>query len=152
MRLIPILFMLALAFAPEAAAQDVGAEPTYGDVRLSAGFLPDPHVVELTAGGSIEVNKEDCAYGFVANAPDTDFYYEGNNVATLYIYAESDSDTMILINTPDGSWRCDDDSHGELNPLLTLTNAPSGLYNIWVGTYGNAMVSATLNISEIDPE
>ena len=152
MRVLPVVLMFGLVFAGETAAQDVGAEPTYGDVRLDAGFLPDPHIVELTAGGSIEVDKPDCAYGFVASAPDADFYYEGSGLTTLYIFAESDSDTMLLINTPDGTWRCDDDSHRELNPLLEFPNAPSGLYNIWVGTYGNEMVSAALKISEIEPD
>ena len=53
--------------------------------------------------------------------------------------------------TPDGSWVCDDDGHGSLNPLVVIRNAPDGLYNIWVGTYGDDLADATIFISEINP-
>ena len=32
-----------------------------------------------------------------------------------------------------------------------IENPEEGLYNIWVGTYGNRNASATLYLSEIDP-
>jgi hypothetical protein len=148
-----LLALLALCFvlAPAGQAQDISADPTYGNVRLDGGFMPDPHVVELTAGGSVEVNVGNCSYGHVADAPDVDFYYNGNEQRTLYITATSGEDTMLLINTPDGSWICDDDSFGSLNPILVIRNAPSGLYNIWVGTYSDDLAPAVLRISEIDP-
>jgi len=142
---------LALLAADRPQAQNISATPTYGDVRLTGGFLPDPHVTELTAGGSVDVARGSCTYGRVANAPDVDFYYEGNNRRTLYIYAVSDTDTMLLINTPNGTWTCDDDGYGDLDPILVIRDAPSGLYNIWVGTYGTDMAPARLFISEIDP-
>ncbi|MEL6612041.1 MAG: peptidase S1, partial [Bacteroidota bacterium] len=67
---------LALLLVPvTVSAQNVAASPTYGDVRLTEGFRPDPHTTRLTAGGSIEVNKGACTYGFVAEAPDVDLYY-----------------------------------------------------------------------------
>jgi hypothetical protein len=150
------LFLAALFGAvfmsiDEAKAQNISATPTYGNVRLSGGFLPDPHIVQLTAGGAVEVARGSCDYGHVANAPDIDFYYDGNGSRTLYIYAVSDSDTMLLVNRPNGSWTCDDDSYGDLDPIVVIRNAPSGLYNIWVGTYGSTTAPAMLYISEIDP-
>jgi hypothetical protein len=145
-----LLGLLLLAAAP-ASAQDVSAEPTFGDVRLEAGFTPDPYVVELLAGGSIEVNLDECDYGHVAEAPDVDLYYYADGTTTLYIAAASNSDTMLLVNLPDGTWICDDDSFGDLDPILVIPNAPSGLYNIWVGTLGEEMDEADLYISEIDP-
>ena len=141
----------ALTAAPTLTAQNPGARPTYGDVRLDGGFLPDPHRLQLTAGGSTRVSVSGCAYGFVADAPDVDLYYSGNGQRTLYFYATSDEDTTLLINLPDGSWVCNDDGLGGRNPLVVIRNAPSGLYDIWVGTYGSTMVRATLNISEIAP-
>lgn len=148
-----LLAIAAICFVlvPTTQAQDISADPTYGNVRLDGGFMPDPHVVELTAGGSVSVNVGGCTYGKVANAPDVDFYYNGNEQRTLYITATAGDDTTLLINTPNGSWICDDDSFGNRNPILVIRNAPSGLYNIWVGTYGDDMAPATLRISEIDP-
>jgi hypothetical protein len=137
--------------APVAHAQDVGADPTYGSVTLARGFLPDPHTVDLTAGGSISVSRGDCDYGRVADPPDYDLYYESETVGALYISVISEEDTTLLVNTPDGRWRCDDDSYGDLDPILVIPKAASGLYDIWVGTYGEDLVSATLYISEVDP-
>ena len=36
-------------------APDLSLDPTYGDVNLDEGFLPDPHEVSLIAGGDVEV-------------------------------------------------------------------------------------------------
>jgi hypothetical protein len=135
----------------ESGAPDFTLDPMYGDVNLDAGFLPDPHVIELRAGGGLEVDVGSCNYGYVANGPDVDLYYEANNSAQLYIYVESDDDTTLLINRPDGSWICDDDGHEGLNPLIHFEKPASGLYDIWVGTYGDDLTDATLYISEIDP-
>ncbi len=149
---LPLLLLGAFALAaPAARAQDVSADPTYGTVRLEAGFLPDPHENKLTAGGSIRVNRGSCTYGNVADAPDVDFYYTGNGSNDLYLYTRAGSDTTLLINTPNGSWVCDDDGLGERNPLVVIPDAASGLYNIWVGTYSDGMAPATLYLSEVDP-
>jgi hypothetical protein len=130
---------------------DLSLDPLYGNVRLSGGFLPDPHTVSVRAGGSIEIDVGSCTYGFVANAPDVDFFYSASGGRDLYIYAEGNQDTTLLINTPDGSWVCDDDGHTGTNPLVVLPKAAEGLYDIWVGTYSNDLSDATLFISERDP-
>lgn len=145
-----VLGLMTLA-AQSAVAQNPSATPSYGDVRLSAGFLPDPHETSVTAGGSNEVNVGRCSFGYVSNAPDVDLYYVTSGGSDLYIYVRSGDDTTLLINTPDGSWSCDDDDLGDMNPVVIIRNAPSGLYDIWVGTYGDDLASATVYISEIDP-
>ncbi|MEM9759586.1 MAG: peptidase S1, partial [Pseudomonadota bacterium] len=114
---------------------------------LSPGF--GSNTTTLTAGGSIQANRGSCTYGFVASAPDLKLNYEGTG--PLYFSVESDGDTTLLVNQPDVSWICDDDSLGDSNPLLVLPNATEGVYDIWVGTYGDQMQSATLTISETDP-
>lgn len=153
MRFIPtaLAALTVLAASPtHATAQDVSAMPTYETVELEAGFLPDPHVTELTAGGSIEVDEPGCAYGMVASSPDVDLYYDAGS-APLFIYVIASEDTTLLINGPDGNWVCDDDGFGDLDPIVVLKKPGSGLYDIWVGTYGDDLVSATLYISEVDP-
>lgn len=149
---LPLVLLGVVALAgPAAHAQDVSASPTYGDVRLSAGFLPDPHTTSLTAGGSISVSRGSCTYGHVASAPDVDLYYTGNGSNDLYIYARAGADITLLINTPNGTWVCNDDGLGDGDPVVVIPNAASGLYDIWVGTYGTSMTPATLYVSEIDP-
>jgi hypothetical protein len=145
-----LLGLLAVA-APAAEAQNVGATPNFGDLRLKESFLPDPQSVTVTSGGGIDVDHGDCSYGYVSSAPDVDLYYTTSGGSGLYIYAEGEGDTMLLINTPNGSWVCDDDSHGDLDPVVYLASAPDGLYNIWVGSFSNENHSATLYVSEINP-
>ena len=150
-RAIPaVLVLLALAAQP-LLAQSVSGTPTYGTVTLEAGFLPDPHVTSLTAGGSIDMNMGECTYGQVADAPDVDLMFSAGNASSLYIYAEAKADITLLINLPDGSWLCNDDGYTGTNPMIIVPKAASGLYDIWVGTYGTDLTSATLSISEIDP-
>lgn len=138
--------------AGAASAQDISAEPTYGTQNLSAGFLPDPVEISLAAGGSVEASVEgqgSCA-GFHADAPDVDLNYEAGGMP-LYIYVEADADTTLLVNQPDGSWICNDDTIG-LNPVIAIPAPQSGLYNIYVGTYDSgSLPPATLKISEISP-
>ena len=127
---------------------DVGAAPVYGDVTLSGGFTPDPYTVALTPGGINDASTVNSACtGQVGGAPDVDLYFTPGS-RPLYIYVESGDDTTLLVNTPDGEWICDDDSGSGLNPGLVFKAPASGLYDIWVGRFGDAAGSATLNISE----
>lgn len=126
---------------------DLSLEPTYGRVSLIAPFSTDPHTVSISAGGSVDVDVTGCGYGYVARAPDYNLTYSGSG-STLYFFVRSDEDTTLLINRPDASWICDDDSLGDSNPVVTIPNAGAGLYNIWVGTYSSeALTPATLYIS-----
>lgn len=140
-----------LLLAPATQAQDWELDPTFGSVELGEGFLPDPHAVELTAGGGTTPAVSGCDFGSIAEAPDYDVHYETTGATTLYIYATSGSDTTILVNTPSQNWVCDDDSYGGENPIVVIPNAESGLYDIWVGTFGEDATEATLFVSEVDP-
>lgn len=133
------------------SAQDPTASPSYGSVGLSGGFTPDPHRVELTAGGSIDAQSSlgGSCRGYVANAPDYQLRFEPGSLP-LAISVDSDFDTTLVVNTPDGGWACDDDGGEEpLNPLLTWNSPASGRYDIWVGTYSDSTAPATLFISEL---
>jgi hypothetical protein len=44
-------------------------------------------------------------------------------------------DVTLLVNAPDGSWYCDDDSGDGTDAAITFSAPQSGQYNIWVGTY-----------------
>ncbi len=141
---------LTLCLVAPAQAQDVNADPIYETVTLSGGFTPDPYVVNLSSGGTNDASKisPQCD-GFVATSPDVRLNFQPGSLP-LYISATSDEDTTLVINAPDGNWYCDDDSGGDLNPMVSFDNPMTGRYEIWVGTYGeSASYPAQLNISEI---
>ncbi|MBU6159981.1 MAG: hypothetical protein KGO50_02560 [Myxococcales bacterium] len=155
MRFVAGLAVAASVFAitSVAAAQDMSATPTYGSVTLNTGFTPDPHTVSLTAGGSIDASTAPAlasasCRGFIASAADYELTYTAGSTFPLKIRVVSDADTTLVVNAPDGSWYCADDVEG-FNPVLTWTTPPSGVYDIWVGTYGQTMAPATLQITEL---
>lgn len=145
---------LAAAFvlAPSASAQrpDVLARPLYTTLNLESGFLPDPRAVSVIAGGSDGTSVQGCAGYITAAQPDVDVNYTAGEYV-LFFYVESDYDTTLLINLPDGSWVCDDDSGRGLNAFIELNPPLSGNYNIWVGTYGSDVREATLYVAETRP-
>lgn len=131
-----VLAALALA-APAAACPNWQAAPSFGQIDLNAGFLPDPYVRNITAGGGYDLAGCFGANGWggsVASAPDFDLYWNGST-ARLTIAATSGSDAVLLINAPDGQWYYADDVNGT-DPAITFSNPQAGLYDIWIGHYG----------------
>jgi hypothetical protein len=144
--------LAATAFTGLSAAQDFSMDPTFGEVSLDPGFAPDPYQVTLIAGGTIDASGlgEGCA-GMIANAPDFRVNY-GAGGAQLYASVSSAVDTTLVINGPDGSWFCNDDSPlGGLDPLVGGEGPLAGQYDIWVGTYGDEPAEAVLSITEYTP-
>jgi hypothetical protein len=143
--------LAAVATAGVAAAQNYGLNPTYGTASLNAGFTPDPYVVNVQSGGSINANTlSSSCRGFIANAPDVRLNYRSGSFP-LIISANSSADTTLVVNAPDGSWYCDDDSgNAGMNPMVRFNSPQGGQYDIWIGTYGSASLQpAQLHISEI---
>ena len=146
--------LCALAAAPS-ASQNFNAEPNFGTLNLTTGFTPDPQVVAVRSGGSIDAESisPDCN-GFISNAPDVRLVFSAGSSLPLVISATSSADTTLVINGPDGEWYCDDDGGNEgLNPSVRFDSPASGRYEIWVGTYGNSSLQpAELHISELYSE
>ncbi len=136
-----------------ASAQNWQGTPTYGNVRLAAGFQPDPYNVNVVAGGPIDSRAALGAAcpGFIANNPDFDLYWTaGGTGLPLVISANSSADTTLVVRTPSGQWLCEDDGgFNGMNPGLRIDNPQSGLYDIWVGTYSQGNAQAVLSISEL---
>lgn len=130
---------------------DIDLTPNYGSVNLRAGFTPDPYTKQIMAGGSIPAAraKSGCV-GNVSAAPDFQVFYDRAGDADLTFKNISNDDTTLLVNTPNGRFYCDDDSAGDLNPKVTITNPQNGRYDIWVGTYGDQMIQSTLQVTELD--
>ncbi len=145
---------LAIGGAVTGSAQDITAEPNSDTVFLSSGFTPDPTSVDVISGGDVDVSDRiDGCTGYISDAPDVRLSYTADGDAStlpLYIYARSDGDTTLLINAPDGSWYCNDDSSEGNNPLVVFGPAMTGDYEIWVGSFDNGEYhEATLEISEL---
>lgn len=150
--LLPAVGLLFTVQNTPAWAQDTSEAATYGSITLSSGFSPDPHVVDITVGGENNAADTDSScVGYVANAPDFSLEYTQEQYA-LSIIAVSATDTTLLVNDPEGTWFCNDDSSDldGSNPGIYFGSPKSGRYDIWVGSYStdNNYGSAKLVISE----
>ena len=142
----------ALLAAPGmAAAQDSNLTANFGEIRLSAGFTPDPHRVDLTAGGSIDAytdtNLPAACVGDISAAPDSEVTYRAGSLPLVF-RTRSSTDTTLIINGPDGRWYCDDDSWGDGDAEVRFNRPASGTYDIWIGTFSGGTASAALLITE----
>lgn len=140
-----------LALPGAALAQNVGLTANYGEIRLDAGFTPDPYRVNLTAGGSIDAYTDTdlpaACVGKISNAPDFEVTYSAGSLPLVF-RTRSSVDTTLIINGPDGRWYCDDDSWGDGDAEVRFNKPSSGTYDIWIGTYGSSTASASLLITE----
>lgn len=111
------------------------AQPSnFGTVALQGGFMPDPHQSGGTSGGSTNAQQMNASCrGWISAQPDhilqlrTPFNW-------LRIFAESDSDTTLVVQSmSSGQVWCADDTFGR-NPGVEGT-FPAGSYRVWVGSY-----------------
>lgn len=144
-------------FVPDSnnsAGLDFSAEPYFGSVNLSAGFTPDPHVITMTAGGAVDVAGtsfgSECR-GHASSAPDFKLQWSGESSSLqIFFVADDGADATLVVNNPDGSWLCNDDAPGTVNPGVTINSPASGRYDIWVGSYAQGQyINGELRITEL---
>lgn len=119
--------------------------PNFGDISLATGFTPDPYAVEVTSGGYVDVSAQNIGFdctGFATEAPDYRLNWAGGS-SELVIYFSSaiGEDPTLIINDPFGNWYCNDDyatSENPQDPAIFYSAAPSGQYDIWIGSYSAA--------------
>jgi hypothetical protein len=133
----------------EGGNPDWNLDPAYGAIDLAAGFMPDPHTVEIAAGGGLDASVVGCV-GWVAQAPDYRVNWTAGGTGLPLIFSvQSEADTVLLINDAEGNWLCNDDTNG-LNPAISIANPPSGQYDVWVGTYAQGdLQDSVLSVSEV---
>jgi hypothetical protein len=122
----------------------------YGSTALTAGFVPDPFTVGVTAGGNANANYlGGGCYGYTTSAPTFSVNYTSGAFPTLRFYFIGSGDTTMIINSPSGSYYCVDDSFGTLNPTIDFNSPSSGRYDVWIATYAQgASVGGTLYMTE----
>jgi protease YdgD len=165
-----LLGLLAL-LASAASAQDANLEPHFGTTTVALGFSPDPLGYPVLAGGGdtmLDVSLlrlvdsergNACGTFYIDAAPTFRVELRADEHAPfrfLRLYTDvpagSRTDPALLVQKPDGSWRCIDDSaygsYEGLMPILDFESPPPGSYTVWVGSYlRNAAEPATLFIS-----
>lgn len=150
------MFVLAGAVAATLSVQviaqpDYSRRPSFGTLNLASGFTPDPQVVAVTAGGTMDAGSiSPGCLGSVANSPDVRVNYTAGSLPLIFSVSSND-DTTLVINGPDGRWHCDDDGGvNGLNPAIRFDNPQSGQYDVYIGHYGQGRrIPARLHVSEV---
>jgi len=127
-----------------------GGVSRFGTVTLSAGFNPDPHVVEgTTSADQLASQLSPECEGYVARTPDHVFVAATAFPSMRLLVNGGSVDTTLVVRRPDGSFLCDDDGAGAHQPLISGTFAP-GSYRIWVGTFeGGQAIAYRLGFTEL---
>ncbi|MBN2471899.1 MAG: hypothetical protein JXN59_14345, partial [Anaerolineae bacterium] len=134
---------------PDLLALD--APPTAGVITLGGGLLPDPYRLRTAVAGEVSTAAAlgglclGEADGYLSAAPTFTLSYTAQGAALLRLFFLAADDAVLAVRAPDGRWYCDDDSGGDLDPLIDILNPPGGTYSVWLGGYdiGN-YVSGTL--------
>lgn len=110
-------------------------------IDLAAGFPLDPTFVSVNGGGEVDASilGEGCS-GFINTSPVVTVNWTGE-AELVKAFFVSDSDSTLVVLTPDGQVLCNDDA-GEnlLDPLIELTNPAVGQYRIWIGSYAKSQL------------
>ena len=125
-----------------------------GSMRSRPALPPAPATLNAVSGGDIDVTSlnlgENCL-GYAASDPDFVIELTADFSRITFLIA-SEEDTTLIINAPNGSWACNDDTNG-LNPALVFHNARAGGYRVWIGSYADETYGeSVLYISEAGPE
>jgi hypothetical protein len=133
--------------APTPAAPAGGSN--FGTISLSAGFMPDPHVARGTSGGATDASTVSAGCnGWISGTPDH-LLALGTPSASLRLMAAAAVDVTLVVQRPDNTYVCNDDSDGT-NPVVDIQGAPAGTYKIWVGSYQQGENAAyRLGVTEI---
>jgi hypothetical protein len=131
--------VVALAIVATAASAATAAQqaPVTAFIAINpeAGFPLDPFVISLQAGGPVDASTiaKECK-GFVTRNPVLSVDYKGKT-EILKIFFYSDGDPVLLVQTPDGKFMCNDNTNAALlDPTVTLTKPAQGRYYVWMGS------------------
>jgi hypothetical protein len=132
-------------------ARDI--EASLISIDLEAGFPLDPTFVSVQAGGPVDASllRPDCA-GFINRYPVVSVNWTGT-APFVEAFFLSDSDTTMLVVTPDGKTLCNDDANEDLlDPVIEIENPVSGRYEIWVGSYAKNQLVPGVLVLTANPE
>ena len=120
---------------------DAFAEANYGTLLVQAGRRPEGHTATGIAGGPMDVAEViDGCRGWVSTTPDYRIRWTGSAESLGFRFGATESgantdDTTLTVRTPDGRWLCDDDSAGDMDPMIIIDDPEPGDYTVWAGSY-----------------
>ncbi len=139
--------------APTSAAAGSGLCPDASMEALLLSYsmtqLASPQMQQVVAGGDLDIGacSDVPGTGYVIQSPDFQMDLTGaSGSQDVQVRADAQCDVVLLINDANGEWQYNDDTDGT-NPVVTLTGAIDGAYDIWVGTLTPDTCQATLTIS-----
>lgn len=135
--LLPIL-MTGCVSVPHAGYPDANLPATAGTMAHAPA---QTQIVNVTAGGTIPAAVVDATCrGYVRAAPDLSVDNATlAGIIPLRIHVTASSDTTLLVRAPDGTWTCNDDGGGRLDPAIRIDGPVNGQYDIWVGRFSPGM-------------
>ncbi|MCK6580873.1 MAG: hypothetical protein L6Q98_22500 [Anaerolineae bacterium] len=150
-RIFALLLIVALAMVGPAAAQrgqlDFGLSPRYGTANLSPADRFPYEVYDVDVSGAVDTSTIEGCVGFTTEAPTFRVIWSDGRGSPLRFSFFSDEDTTLIVNTATGQWVCNDDSGGSINPMVEISSAPDGQYDIWIGHYArDRRAAGTLNM------
>jgi hypothetical protein len=144
--------LLNTAYAQDALSPN--APPDHDGIALGAGFTPDPlPIAGILGGGNINVapfNLGDRCQGYVTAQPDfrINIVFPFTFLRFIFVSDSLLNDTSLIIRSPGGTYRCNDDSFTVNNPSIDYRDLVMGEYNIWVGAVApNTTPQGTLYIT-----
>jgi len=78
--------------------------------------------------------------GYIVDANDFEINVERDR-PNLRLRTESSNDLVLVVQLPDGSYRCDDDSGGNQQPQINISNPQIGMYRVWVGVWRAGIIA-----------
>ena len=136
----------------EPETEDVAPE-AFLSLDLAAGFPLDPFLVSVNGGGELAAAElaAGCT-GYINRAPTITLDWEGQaDFVETFFY--SDSDPVLVVQTPSGDYLCADDANDLLlDPVVEMTAPATGRYNIWVGSYSPEQLIPGLLVITTRPE
>lgn len=145
------LLVSSLSLLPALATANCPDFELNGELHtLNADMLYAGQTFSVVAGGPLDLAK--CSSvpgtGNITQGPDFTLRISKNEHTgrMLEFKVTSDCDSVMLVNTPGAEWLFDDDNAGNLDARIAIGRARDGIYDVWVGTYGNELCNATLNV------
>lgn len=131
---------VGLEFVPAAAVSE-RARTALFTIDLAAGFPLDPTFLSVNGGGQVDASiLGDGCSGYINISPVVTLNWTGE-AEQVRAFFVSDSDSTLVVATPDGKILCSDDAAEQLlDPLLSLENPAPGAYRIWVGSYAKSQL------------
>lgn len=138
--------------APQQVAGCPDPNATGPQIATTGAELYSPDTYFVSVGGSTDVTN--CglpifATGNFEATPSYSFFVtEMQEHDRIEIEGTSECDMVLLVRTPTGQWLFDDDSNGNLDPLINVTGVRGieGRLDVWVGSYSGQTCSGSIEV------